>query len=57
MWVSRGRDWAQIIKQMIDEDFTPETGIKVNVNVIPAGEMQVLLLANTSGLAPDVALG
>ncbi len=57
VWISRGRDWVQIIKQMIDEDFTTETGIKVNVNVIPAQQMQVLLLANTSGLAPDVALG
>jgi ABC-type glycerol-3-phosphate transport system substrate-binding protein len=57
VWVARGRDWVQIIKQMIDEDFTPETGIKVNVNVIPAQQMQLLLLAQTSGLAPDVALG
>jgi ABC-type glycerol-3-phosphate transport system substrate-binding protein len=57
VWVARGRDWVQIIKQMIDEDFTPQTGIKVNVNVVPAGQMQTLLLANTAGLAPDVALG
>ncbi|MEF3352233.1 extracellular solute-binding protein [Paenibacillus sp. GYB006] len=57
VWVARGRDWVDIIKQMIDEDFTPETGIKVNVNVIPAQQMQVLLLASTSGIAPDVALG
>ncbi|MBJ6363957.1 extracellular solute-binding protein [Paenibacillus sp. GCM10012307] len=57
VWVARGRDWVQIIKQMVDEDFTPESGIKVNVNVIPAGAMQLLLLAQTSGLAPDVALG
>src|SRR5690606_9933408 len=57
VWVARGRDWVDIIKQMIDEDFTPETGIKVNVNVIPANQSQVLMLANTSGLAPDVALG
>lgn len=57
VWIARGRDWVDIIKQMIDEDFTPETGIKVNVNVIPANQSQVLMLANTSGLAPDVALG
>ncbi|MDQ0060156.1 extracellular solute-binding protein [Paenibacillus harenae] len=57
VWVARGRDWVDIIKQMIDEDFTTETGIKVNVNTIPAQQMQVLLLASTSGLAPDVALG
>ena len=48
VWVARGRDWVDIIKQMIDEDFTPNTGIKVNVNVIPANQMQVLLLANTA---------
>ncbi|MFP4975503.1 extracellular solute-binding protein [Paenibacillus sp. CN-4] len=60
LWISRGRDWAEIIKQMIDEDFTPNTGIKVNVNVIPtaAGDQkQILLLASTAGLAPDVVLG
>lgn len=57
VWIARGRDWVDIIKQMIDEDFTPESGIKVNVNVIPANQMQLLMLANTSGLAPDVALG
>ncbi|WP_162551128.1 extracellular solute-binding protein [Paenibacillus tepidiphilus] len=60
VWISRGRDWAEIIKQMVDEDFTPNTGIKVNVNVIPtvaADQKQILLLASTAGLAPDVALG
>ncbi|AWV35558.1 hypothetical protein CD191_24605 [Paenibacillus odorifer] len=60
VWISRGRDWAEIIKQMVDEDFTPNTGIKVNVNIIPtlaADQKQILLLANTAGLAPDVALG
>lgn len=57
VWVARGRDWVEITKQMIDEDFTPNTGIKVNVNVVPAGQMQVLLLAKTAGIAPDVALG
>lgn len=57
VWIARGRDWVEIIKQMIDEDFTPAYGIKVNVNVIPAQEMQLLMLASTSGLAPDVALG
>ncbi|MBB3108803.1 ABC-type glycerol-3-phosphate transport system substrate-binding protein [Paenibacillus phyllosphaerae] len=57
VWIARGRDWVDIIKQMVDEDFTQQTGIKVNVNVIPANQMQVLLLANTAGIAPDVALG
>ncbi|TJY42170.1 extracellular solute-binding protein [Cohnella pontilimi] len=57
VWVARGRDWAMIIKQLADNDFTPKTGIKVNVNVIPVGAMNLLMLAETSGKAPDVALG
>ncbi|MFD0962053.1 extracellular solute-binding protein [Paenibacillus chungangensis] len=57
VWIARGRDWVQIIKQLADEDFTTRTGIQVNVNVIPAQAMNLLMLASSSGLAPDVALG
>lgn len=57
VWVARGRDWAQIIKQLADEDFTANTGIQVDINVIPAGAMNLLMLAVTSGKEPDVALG
>ena len=35
VWVAWGREWAMIVKEMIEEDFTPKTGIRVNVNVIP----------------------
>lgn len=57
VWVARGRDWAQIIKQLADEDFTARTGVRVNLNVIPVGAMNLLMLAETSDTAPDVALG
>lgn len=62
VWVSRGSDWCQIMKQMIDTGFTPETGIAVNLNVLPAGQLNsgganALLLSITSGRAPDVATG
>ncbi|MDQ0058929.1 extracellular solute-binding protein [Paenibacillus harenae] len=57
VWISRGRDWATIIKQLADEEFTAETGIRVNVNVVPAGDKTKLLLATTTGIQPDVALG
>ncbi|HZG88146.1 extracellular solute-binding protein [Paenibacillus sp.] len=57
VWVARGRDWVEIIKQMADEDFTPQTGIRVNINVIPAQAMNLLMLSTTSGKQPDVALG
>ncbi|AEE95244.1 extracellular solute-binding protein [Mahella australiensis] len=62
VWVSRGKEWAEIIKEMADEDFTPKTGIRINMNVMPAGQLNTggvnaLLLAISSGKAPDVACG
>lgn len=62
VWVSRGTKWCQIMKQLIDSDFTPKTGIAVNLNVLPAGQLNAgganaLLLSITSGRAPDVATG
>lgn len=63
LWVGRGREWAMIVKEMIEEDFTPNTGIHVNVNVIPpsqvdvGSQMSVILLAAATGNAPDVSIG
>lgn len=62
VWIARGTEWAEVIKEMADEDFTPKTGIAINVNVLPAsqlnaGNVNALMLSITSGKAPDVALG
>lgn len=62
LWVAWGREWAMIIKEMIEEDFTPATGITVNVNVIPPGAAvaqgaSLVLLAAASGDAPDILFG
>jgi ABC-type glycerol-3-phosphate transport system substrate-binding protein len=62
VWVSRGTEWAEVIKEMADEDFTPKTGVKINLNVLPAsqlsaGAVNALMLSITAGKAPDVALG
>lgn len=62
VWVGRGREWGEIMKEMIEDDFTPRTGIRVNLQVFPpgqlgAGGLNVLLLAASSGQAPDVATG
>lgn len=62
VWIARGTEWAEVIKEMADEQFTPETGIAINVNVVPAGQLgagsaNVLMLSVISGKAPDVALG
>ena len=40
---------------MIDEYFTPETGIDVDISIMP--DQYKLVLANSSGNAPDVATG
>jgi ABC-type glycerol-3-phosphate transport system substrate-binding protein len=55
VWVNRGRDYVNELQELADEMFTPETGIKVKVNLLP--NENLLILANAAGLAPDVALG
>ncbi len=55
VWVNRGRDYVTLMQQIADEQFTPQTGIKVNINMMP--NAQLLILSNAAGRAPDVALG
>lgn len=62
VWIARGMEWAEVIKELADEQFTPETGISIRINVVPAGQLgagtaNVLMLSIISGMAPDVALG
>ena len=54
VWVATGRDQAQSLKTMIDDTFTPTTGIPVAVELV---NMNVLLAATLAGKGPDVALG
>ncbi len=53
LWIGTGRDQANVIKSLIDENFTPETGINVNVQLV---DMNTLLRATLSGQGPDVAI-
>jgi ABC-type glycerol-3-phosphate transport system substrate-binding protein len=55
VWVQRGRDYVDLLQAMIDEEFTPRTGIEVNVSLIPNQNM--LLMSAAAGHPPDVALG
>lgn len=62
VWVSYGEDWGRLIQELADSDFTPESGIGVKIHVVPAGQLSsgsanALLLAVSSGRAPDIALG
>ncbi len=52
VWVSLGRDQAQIVKEMVDSYFVPETGIKTAINLVQGG----ILEATLAGKGPDVAL-
>ncbi len=54
VWISSGRDQASILRQLIDETFTPDEGINVDLKLVNAG---VLLPATVSKNGPDVSLG
>lgn len=55
VWMaSFGKEQAQIIQNMIDESFTPESDINVNLQLIP---VDVVLRAALAGNGPDVVIG
>ncbi|MBQ7955625.1 MAG: extracellular solute-binding protein [Lachnospiraceae bacterium] len=53
VWVLSGRDQGTILKSMIDDTFTPDTGVKVNVEIVAA---DALLNAVVAGRGPNVVL-
>ncbi len=55
VWVNRSRQHLEIMQKLIDEDFTPTTGIVVDLSLMP--DQNKLVLANASGDAPDIATG
>ena len=55
VWVNRPRQYVEILQNIIDKEFTPNTGVKVDLSIMP--DPNKLILANASGTAPDVALG
>ncbi|MBE5832323.1 MAG: extracellular solute-binding protein [Butyrivibrio sp.] len=55
VWVNRPRQYVEIMQKMIDEQFTPETGIEVDLSLMT--DAQKLILSNASGDTPDIATG
>ena len=53
VWVLTGRDQGTILKAMVDDTFTPESGVKVNVEIVDPG---ALLNAVLAGRGPNVVL-
>ncbi len=54
VWLSVGRDQANVLRKLIDESFTPESRVKVDLKLVNA---DVLLPATLSKVGPDVAMG
>ena len=52
VWVSLGRDQAQVVKEMTESDFMQKTGIPVSVSLVVGGVVEATL----AGKGPDVAL-
>lgn len=55
VWVNRPRTYVEIMQKMIDEGFTKETGIEVDLALMT--DAQKLILSNASGDTPDIATG
>jgi ABC-type glycerol-3-phosphate transport system substrate-binding protein len=53
LWIGTGRDQANVIKSLIDDTFTSNTDINVNVQLV---DMSTLLRATLAGEGPDVAI-
>lgn len=53
VWITTGRDQSTVLKTMVDDSFTPATGIRVNVKLVVA---DTLLTAVVAGNGPDVVL-
>ncbi|MFS0725565.1 extracellular solute-binding protein [Paenibacillus sp. 1P07SE] len=53
VWITTGRDQAQVLKGLIDDTFTPNTNISVSLRLVPPN---ILLPATLAGQGPDVAM-
>ena len=53
VWILTGRDQANVLKTIIDDSFTPKTGIGVNLKLVEGG---TVLSAVAAGTGPDIIL-
>lgn len=51
--VLTGRDQGTILKSMVDDSFTPNSGVKVNVEIVDPGALMNAVMA---GRGPNVVL-
>ncbi len=53
IWIATGRDQSTVLKTMVDDTFTVNTGIKVNVKLV---QQDAILPAVVAGNGPDIVL-
>lgn len=53
VWTTSGRDQAQIIKNLVSNGYTVNTGVKVNLKLVAGGTLLPAILA---GVGPDVSI-
>ena len=53
IWITTGRDQSTVLKTMVDDTFTMNTGIKVNVKLV---QLDAVLPAVVAGNGPDIVL-
>lgn len=53
VWISSGRDQLQVLRGMINDSYTKETGNEVNLSLV---NITALLSATVAGIGPDVAI-
>ncbi len=52
VWIQSGRDQASILRELIINDFTPNTGIKVNLSLVQGS----IIEATMAGRGPEIAI-
>ena len=54
VWITTGRDQSNVLKALVDDVFTPTTGIPVNIKLVQGTGM--VLNATLAGTGPDIAI-
>jgi ABC-type glycerol-3-phosphate transport system substrate-binding protein len=54
VWMSRPRPFVELLQNMVDAEFTPATGIRVDISITP--DVGRYALSAAAGNAPDVGL-
>lgn len=53
VWMTNGREQSQIMQRLTEQYFTPETGLKVNIQLVAS---DALLPSTLAGTGPDVVM-